>query len=143
MRIFDHISNELKRPFEYQGRTSIGAFWWFYITISLFRVLSFEISPIFGLLASACLLPFLLSSAYRRLNDSGSIRSWMIFPIAIALTALEFLSPSIANLPREPDPIWAFTAAYFLTAIYAFNLLISRSQPGPNQYGPNPHEVST
>ncbi|KPA21659.1 Inner membrane protein YhaH [Shimia sp. SK013] len=107
---------------------------------------------IFGL---ACLLPWLAVS-WRRLHDIGKpgyfgFLPWLawialIFAVTVAHTGLTEFMTQMSETGRVNVPT---TVPVGLTVFFSFFGLVGLviywltrpSQPGPNKYGPNPHEV--
>ena len=119
--------------------------------------------PFSTVLGLAILVPF-LSSATRRLHDIGRSGWHLAIPWLAAFGLLvlvlvgflenvpindEFreMNPSIGETISVPQPpIALFLLAWlswFVLVILSIVWLARRSQPGPNEYGPNPHEVTS
>ena len=99
-------------------------------------------------------MPFLAVS-WRRLHDIGRSGLWLLAPIAILTVGLGVVF--LINMPvaevkgglaatgnlklKNPVgglPLLIIVFGSFLTLLI---WLCKKSQPGPNKYGPNPHEV--
>lgn len=120
---------------------------------------------IFVLLVTAVFYFPVTSAGVRRLHDIGETGLHMLEPlkpaaILLSLTSLLWLSFIGTTVGRF---IGLFTVMFFSSAIlllaaiaslatifvtlayfsHTMGLLLLPSQPGPNKYGPNPHEVPT
>lgn len=119
------------------------------ITINIVNTLS----GVLGLVAFLLLLPF-FTAGWRRFHDFG----WPGWPVllwfVISIASLMFIPAAIMGLAACGQGHWATcdnTSFYsyilppFLISggvCVVFTLFLARpSQPGPNKYGPNPHEV--
>lgn len=140
---------------EFSGRASRSEYWWFaavwslaYIAIIAIQRRSSKFPEIAFIAITA--LP-VMSVSFRRLQDAGFSGWWSVIEVAaIGLISLVlFLSmPSVSDDEDAPvllpSSTFLASAALFIIAsigcIWHFSL---PSEPGPNQYGPNPHEVTS
>ena len=159
------IKTCLAKSFQFSGRASRAEFWWFALAWPLiafpFNGLvgklfsSTERFLIGGIAQSNILLTALASlplhaAASRRVHDTNDTRStWPIYvPVAIVLCFEAYGIYAIArNYPDAGDLIiWRqilFGFPIGAIALFFVGLsLLMPSQPGTNQYGPNPNEVS-
>jgi len=116
----------LKQYADFSGRARRKEYWMFVLFDIIFAIVAMILDNILGLTAGelpygffyflyglALLIPA-LAVAVRRLHDVGT-SGWMIL---------------IALIP-------------IIGAIWLLGLMVSDSNPGENQYGPNPKEVTT
>lgn len=108
--------------------------------------------PLSSLFSLATILP-MLAAGWRRMHDSGRSGLYLFYPMIAALGLLTFIgfAGGIEALSSDnpfvmlEDAFGIITGlAIIVVAISPFFVLfwLTRpSQPGPNQYGPNPHEV--
>lgn len=116
---FEAVKTVFSKYATFSGRASRSEFWWWKAFLLFGPVLVAVILwQVIGLLAILAPLIFIipdLAVSVRRFHDVG--KSGALF---LVLTLLSFL---------------------FIPALYMFYLQISDSQPGENQYGPNPNDV--
>ncbi|MGZ2258985.1 DUF805 domain-containing protein [Roseobacter sp. A03A-229] len=108
-----------------------------------------------SVLAALVASPFVAALYIRRLHDRG-FRSWWVLlflgiPVLLPLAPL-LLPPSwIVAMGTTAGYEWAgylflsfllWCLAYPVVAISVLIFALLPSQPGPNTYGPNPHEVT-
>ena len=117
------------------------------------RYSSGVVGNLFGL---AVLLPW-LAVTWRRMHDSGR-RGWLPFVpylgwviiVAIVLvthlggseTVSQLQANGQATTPVSPRLAITMVLAFLCVIILNTYWLVQPSDPGPNKYGPNPHEVS-
>ncbi|WP_367277354.1 DUF805 domain-containing protein [uncultured Roseobacter sp.] len=117
-----------------------------YGTLTSPQLLPSSQAPIEMLLAVA-LLPAVAAAASRRLHDTGRSAREALY---LVLATLVFLSIGIGLETRGAGQVHVILFTLFaLTGLILFAawlrmiyLLSCPSQPGPNQYGPNPTEVT-
>lgn len=149
--------------FTFSGRASRSEFWWFVLLLAILSflvsnvpnwrfgdelLLTFSIGAFFGLgmqpswamnlFTAAFFIPFLTLLA-RRTKDAGNAASNLFF--------LTFLAYAVSMFVLKAFPMAGILSGlnYANLAIFGCLLLIisvSKSQPSPNKYSPNPHEVS-
>jgi|GEM_PF-893264 len=116
---FEAVKTVFSKYATFSGRASRSEFWWWKAFLLFGPVLAAVILwQVIGLLAILAPLIFIipdLAVSVRRFHDVG--KSGALF---LVLTLLSFL---------------------FIPALYMLYLQISDSQPGENQYGPNPNDV--
>ncbi len=105
--------------------------------------------PIGALFALVILIPS-LAVGWRRMHDTGRSGLYLLYPIIVMVGIGLFLSIFGDFGLTEPGQLTGPVA--LITVLAMIVLLISPflvlwwltrpSQPGPNPYGPNPHEVS-
>lgn len=109
--------------------------------------------PIASIFTLAVLVPS-LSAGWRRMHDTGRSGLFLLYPliVMVGLTTFMGFMEGFGNM-MSGQMLEAMTGAGGLVAGLAMIVLIispllvlwwltRRSQPGPNQYGPNPHEVT-
>ncbi|WP_189410966.1 DUF805 domain-containing protein [Neogemmobacter tilapiae] len=147
MNAIDAIRTGFAKSFQFSGRAGRAEFWWFYCLCSiLIRAISaytqHEIWQSPRLLVAIYLTFAWVAAGVRRIHDIG--RSAHLF--AVGAVASVLLAPMALNLSRD-NPIdasaaqWLCFVLMWAITFYLYWYLISPSQPGPNKYGPNPHEV--
>jgi uncharacterized membrane protein YhaH (DUF805 family) len=115
----------LKKYAVFQGRARRQEFWMFFLFNSMFFLLAAVVDNIIG----------------TRYQD-------MWYGIFYTLYSLAMLIPSLAVEIRRLHDVgksgwWLFISLIpLIGAIWLFVLLVTDSQPGENQYGPNPKEVA-
>lgn len=150
MGFSDAISTCLKKYFTMSGRAPRSEYWWFIlatIIVGLVAVIldaaisgfSTETGPI-ETIANLLLLCPTLTAAVRRLHDAGRSGWYVLAPllgIALGLATGAAIGPSMG----QGGPI---LSGIIIILGFAIQLwwLCQPSQPGPNQYGPNPLEVT-
>lgn len=155
----------LRKYFTFSGRASRSEYWWFF----LFCVLGGAISGaaegfingitgtpdgptlLSGAFNIATLIPS-LSVGFRRMHDTGRSGLYLFYPV-IAMIGLATFIGVFGGTDRLNGDVGALfdgtfgmllLIAVLVIAVSPFIVLwwLTRpSQPGPNQYGPNPHEV--
>ncbi len=104
------------------------------------------IGLIFGV---ATLLPS-LAAGWRRMHDTGRMGLYLLYPVTIIL-GLGFVTSllggtGLAQVPALEGPamlaLFAVMILFLLSPFIVLYWLLRPSQPGPNAYGPNPHEVT-
>ena len=122
MGAFDYFKNNMTQKYaDFNGRARRSEYWYFVLFNMIFAIVAMVLDNVLGLswegigygwlyllYALATLLPG-LSAAVRRLHDVGKSGWWIL----------------IAIIP-------------LLGAIWLIVILVTDSQPGSNEYGPNP-----
>ncbi len=112
-------------------------------------------SPLAGLVSLALFLPH-LTVAWRRMHDTGRSGLYALLPLVLMISAVLILIFGIgiaSSFAHGGSMDILFTRAtlliviptlivLFVSPILVLWWLTRPSQPGANQYGPNPHEVS-
>ena len=115
---FEAVKTVFSKYATFSGRASRSEFWWWQVFLLFGPVLAafllWQISWVLGILAPLIFIVPHLAVNVRRFHDVG--KSGALF---LVLTLLSFL---------------------FIPALYMLYLQISDSQPGENQYGPNPND---
>ena len=166
------VLTELKRSFDFSGRTARAAYFCFLaasmmVFASTLATLSMLVSPEqfpYAVLWVTLLFYVPVTSAgVRRLHDVGESGSLMLDPLKPAFTFAMlcwvvpviggglFSATLVFGVFFFPGVIGALAVLATLitaglTLMYFSNtagVLLLPSQPGPNRYGPNPHEVLT
>lgn len=165
---FQHaILTCLRKYFAFSGRASRSEYWWFALFCILgglvFGTLEQFINGITrtpdgptllsGAFNLATFLPS-LSAGWRRMHDTGRSGLYLLYPMFAIIGLLTFIgfSGGFETLQGgTPEELFQGTfglivgLATFIVLLSPFVVLwwlTRRSQPGPNEYGPNPNEVS-
>jgi len=156
----------------FTGRASRSEFWWFFLLMMAMGTVCLLLDSLlfprrrgpfepFGSLASEnyllwiftliALVP-ILAAAWRRLHDSGRAAWWLLLQPVVMFGLLFLANESGPYLygTIDGDPFDGFYQSVVSITFYAallspliVPLLLSLpSQPGPNKYGPNLHEVT-
>lgn len=116
---FEAVKTVFSKYATFSGRASRSEFWWWKAFLLfgpvLAAVILWQVIGLFAILAPLIFIIPDLAVSVRRFHDVG--KSGALF---LVLTLLSFL---------------------FIPALYMLYLQISDSQPGENQYGPNPNDV--
>ena len=150
----------------------LSEFWWFVLFFHVAAlILGLAIAPLFGISTSErhsqttetttlaevmvavfifSLIPPLFSVATRRLHDVGRSGIWLVAPFAwmpIAGILFMRISSEFEQLLGGNSVLFAPIAVLILVVeillqIFLLFWLLTDSQPVPNKYGPNPHEVT-
>ncbi|MGI3169174.1 DUF805 domain-containing protein [Pseudooceanicola sp. C21-150M6] len=111
-----------------------------------------ENGPISGLFSLATLLP-ILAAGWRRMHDTGRSGLYLLYPLIVIVGMGTFASMAGATSAVMSGDFGAafagLTGIVMLLSMLVFIIspliviwwLTRPSQPGPNTYGPNPHEV--
>lgn len=105
--------------------------------------------PLATLFSLGTLIPT-LAAGWRRMHDSGRSGLYLLYPLIVMVGIGIFLalfgSSSATNPSTVDGPVAIITVlAIIVLVLSPFIVLfwLTRpSQPGPNPYGPNPHEVT-
>ena len=154
----------LRKYFTFSGRASRSEYWWFVLFCilggAIFSALEQLINGITGtpngptLLSGAFNLATFIPSlavGWRRMHDTGRSGLYLLYPL-IAMVGLSIFIGLFGGDFATTGDFEALTPAFaLLVMLAALVILISPflvlwwltrpSQSGPNQYGPNPHEV--
>ena len=144
-----HVSVEHVRNIDSSGR----------ITDSTNQIVSYGGGPVSGVFSLLSMLP-LLAASWRRMHDTGRPGWWTVGPPLIAVGLIFYLvvglsgiNPFTGTLPdddamrRMVAPghmlqffvVWLVAVVCFIAPIW---WLSRPTQSGPNEYGPNPLEVT-
>lgn len=117
-------------PFPASGRARRKEYWMFYLV-------NIGIAIIIGLLAGIA----------TSMDSNSQTNLIPIFNCISGLYSLAILLPSLAVFVRRLHDVgksgWWFFISFIplIGSIWLLVLMCTDSQPGPNQYGPNPKEV--
>lgn len=156
------IRSGFAKSFQFKGRASRSEFWWFAPVAIVF---SGTVTWVFATLRNHdywstnwivlffALTPF-WASGYRRMQDAGELGQDIFYPAALffgiplglvsAFYAVGIVSPIIAFLLAMFVGLPLIAAGAFLIFVSVgpvIGQLLVPSEPGPNRFGPNPHEV--
>ncbi|MBC6407840.1 MAG: DUF805 domain-containing protein [Rhodobacteraceae bacterium] len=147
MGFFDAVKTCFLKYVTFSGRASRSEYWWFFlfnlicqIIASILDTLIFgsaiaavseaeSLTPI-GFVVSLVLFLPNLAAAWRRMHDTGRSGLLLLWPTLVGVALL----------------IVSYVVALFVLIAYSLLVifwLTRPSQPGTNDYGPNPHEVSS
>lgn len=171
MTLWQAIMTCLKKYANFDGRASRSEFWWFVLACgTLLITMGFAITMLYqdelytagdvldllGILAGAAVVLPLFAVTARRFHNTG-LSTWIALAILLAFFATRLAFESYRNARYGPrDDVKDFQFGLMVAdmnelaeialkwAIFLFFavMCIRPSQPGPNQYGPNPHEVT-
>lgn len=141
----------------FSGRARRPEYWYFYlflllgsIVTALVDVILFglpeatgsgtlaDVGPVNSLFSLATLLPT-FAAGWRRMHDVGKPGYYNFLPVAAMIPAglIAFL-----GMQAAPSMMQVFFIIggliFFASVVMVLVWLVSRSQPGPNQYGPEP-----
>jgi len=128
----------------FSGRAKRSEYWWFFAftIVGIYGAIMIDVAvlglyplgtpmnwlSVGGAFTFITLLP-ILAVGHRRLQDTG-LPGWIYFVLtAIAYSQIFSPSPTTQGLS-------------LIASLVSIGLCLRNSQPGPNKYGPNPHEVS-
>jgi uncharacterized membrane protein YhaH (DUF805 family) len=157
----------LRKSFDFSGRATRAEFWWFApiaVTLPVASVLYLppQITGFGTLLAKVLMFgvlatPF-IAAASRRFHDIGEPHDefWrgigpslgvvvFGFTLAFGMFAISTIWGMLIGLMVAIPSFLLFLACLFIapgTLGATIGQLLVPSSPGPNRYGPNPHEVS-
>ncbi|MFK7881987.1 DUF805 domain-containing protein [Roseobacter sp.] len=169
MTFTEAVKTCFRKFFTFSGRASRSEYWWFSLFCLLggFTASFAEssINAFFGdptgptMLSGAFnLATFIpgLSAGWRRMHDTGRSGLYLFYPFVVIFGVSTFAAWTGAFDVLATNPEGALEALNSVTlAILAISMIVliispflvlywltRPSQPGPNAYGPNPHEVS-
>jgi uncharacterized membrane protein YhaH (DUF805 family) len=154
------VQSVLRQYATFRGRASRPEFWWWYLCTVLINIATTGVDEVtdatigvsfVGTIVTLGLLLPTLAVSVRRLHDSGLTGWWLLAPIGLAV--LGFCS-FIGGLAAIIAPVFLSSApgsAGLSTALFAAGavlllagamvslvLMLRRSTPGPNRFGPYP-----
>ncbi len=168
MGFAEAISTCFRRYFDFSGRAVRSEYWWFVLfvlasnlALSAIEQMTWSADPsgveptiLTSMFALATLIPTLAVTA-RRLHDIGRSGWWQTLPYAaapVSLAAAYVLWLAIVAVAdvagAEPIPFLSSFLQLAALGVLGSSLLLllwwltRPSEPGPNKYGPNPHEVT-
>ena len=139
------IKTGLSRSFKYDGRASRSEFWWtclfcfVALTVVMWIASALSLFRFGGVLTGLALLLVTFAPVFaalvRRAHDVGASGALVVpvFLLFLIGPNLSFIFP----VALVVAPILAVAAGIWLLLVAS-----SPSKPGPNKYGPNPHEVT-
>jgi uncharacterized membrane protein YhaH (DUF805 family) len=161
----------LRKYVTFSGRASRSEYWWFALFVFLgslamagvdallFGTTQVETAPgqftveangpLGGLFALGTFLPG-IAAAWRRMHDSGRSGLHVLYPLIVMVgiaTTITVLGGLGAIQGGEFGLLAAFILIPAMLVLMASPLIViwwltRPSEPGPNKYGPNPHEVT-
>ena len=155
----------LRKVCTFSGRASRSEYWWFFLFCMLGGAISGALEGFINGITRTPNGPSLISGAFnlatfipgiavgfRRMHDTGRSGLYLFYPLIAILGLLTFIGlfgPDEMGPSGEfilPDGIVGaiIIVAGTIIALSPFIViwwLTRPSQPGQNQYGPNPHEV--
>ena len=139
MSFTESISSVFSKYATFSGRARRSEFWWFYLFNVLVNIVLglINVKIITSLWSLAILLPS-LAVTVRRLHDTGKSGWYILIPIVVAIVAVIIIILSEATVA-------GLIIAYAMIIVFAILYiiwLVTDSQPGDNQYGPNPKDVT-
>ncbi|MEL6979614.1 MAG: DUF805 domain-containing protein, partial [Pseudomonadota bacterium] len=154
MSFGEAIATCFKKYVQFSGRARRPEYWWFVLFTLLTYLVTigidvFLLAPLglpFVLTILAAIVLFLpgLSVGWRRLHDVGRTGWWLLIP-SIASLIVSLIGIAVQNSGAIEAGLYISLAASAISLILSIVLLVflvSRSQSGPNKYGPEPgHEV--
>jgi uncharacterized membrane protein YhaH (DUF805 family) len=153
-----------RKYFTFSGRAARSEYWWFVLFNFLGAFVASLTESVINGMSGTPNGPTLLSGAFnlatfipslavgwRRMHDTGRSGLYLLYPL-IAMVGLSIFIGLFGGDFATTGDFEALTPAFALLVILAgLVILISPflvlwwltrpSQSGPNQYGPNPHEV--
>ena len=137
MTFTESIKTCLQKYLDFSGRASRSEFWWFFLFTVIVRVVTGWIPFVGFVIALALLLPSLSVTA-RRLHDTNRTGWWMLLPIGLGLAGI-IAGIALVAIGLFPIGVALAILGPVLGFVALLTFLIQPSDPGANQYGPNPH----
>ena len=136
MTFVEAVKHVFKNYATFSGRARRSEYWYFFLfNIIVSLVLGFISSALSTIFSLAVLIPN-LAVGVRRLHDMG--KSGKLYIVVVVLSYLSTLLTRM-GIPTLPTLL---SLAYLVLGILILVWLCKDSQPGDNQYGPNPKAVS-
>ena len=139
MTFTESIKTCLQKYLDFSGRASRSEFWWFFLFTVIARVVTGWIPFVGFVIALALLLPSLSVTA-RRLHDTNRTGWWMLLPIGLGLTGI-IAGIALVAIGLFPIGVTLAILGPVIGFVGLLTFLIQPSDPGLNQYGPNPHPL--
>ena len=137
MSFTDSIKICFQKYIDFSGRASRSEYWWFFLFSFIVRIVTFWI-PFLGIIIGLALLLPSLAVTARRLHDTNRTGWWMLLPIGSGLAGIVAGSIlAVIGLAAVGGVLGGLAILIGFLALLKF--LIQPSDPGSNQYGPNPH----
>ncbi|MCA0919122.1 DUF805 domain-containing protein [Pseudooceanicola nanhaiensis] len=166
MSFSDAIRTCLRKYVTFSGRASRPEYWYFFLfTLLLGLAASIIDSAVFGvssdsdgpasLLTSLFIFLPMLAAGFRRMHDTGRSGLYLFYPLIALVGVISFAAMmGAADALSTGNFEGLFTGLLGIVMIFAVIVLILSplivlwwltrpSQPGANQYGANPKEVSS
>lgn len=158
----------LRKYFVFSGRASRAEYWWFALFVFLGGMILAVFESLINGLTGTREGPTILSGTFnvvtlvpgiavgwRRMHDSGRSGLYLLYPLIVMAGIASYMTFAMDMTPTMVGDhgldVSGFNA--FVLSIAGLVLIVSPflvvwwltrpSQPGPNKYGPNPHEVLT
>ncbi|TCP62225.1 uncharacterized membrane protein YhaH (DUF805 family) [Rhodovulum bhavnagarense] len=150
----------------FSGRAARPEFWWFVLFLSFGSLVAGALDGLFlgrdvrgtgtGPLGAVFGLGTLapgLAAGWRRMHDTGRSGLFLFYPLIVMIGIGSFTGIAAGFAGTGPEPmVSTLTGLAGLALLFAMLILMISpllvlwwltrpSEPGPNQYGPNPHEV--
>ena len=136
MSFTDSIKTCFQKYIDFSGRASRPEYWWFFLFSFIVRIVTFWI-PFLGIIIGLALLLPSLAVTARRLHDTNRTGWWMLLPIGSGLAGIITGAVlAVIGLAALAGILGGLAILIGFLALLKF--LIEPSDPGPNQYGPNP-----
>jgi uncharacterized membrane protein YhaH (DUF805 family) len=171
MTFRDAILTCLRKYVTFSGRASRSEYWWFFLFLLIGSAVmgladsaffGFEPTeehpeadgPLAGLFGLATFLPS-IAAGWRRMHDTGRSGLYLLYPLIAMLGFASFIGlvAGVETLASGDFDALLTGGLGIVIAVALLILMISPlivlwwltrpSTPGPNPYGPNPHEVLT
>ncbi|MEM9576457.1 MAG: DUF805 domain-containing protein [Pseudomonadota bacterium] len=155
-----------RKYFTFSGRASRSEYWWFFLFCLLGGFIAGFAEAFINGVTGTNDGPTLLSGAFnlatfipsiavgwRRMHDTGRSGLYLFYPLIALIGLSTFIGLSDLGVTLASDtPQTAFDGVFGAILIVALIVIVLSpfivlwwltrpSQPGQNQYGPNPHEV--
>lgn len=154
----------LRKYFTFSGRASRSEYWWFFLFCVLGGLVFGFIENFINAATRTVNGPTLLSGAFslatfiptlavgwRRMHDTGRSGLYLFYPMIALIGFAMFVSMFAEDQVLTGDTT-AFSGLFGIIVVLSLIVialspfiviwwLTRPSQPGQNQYGPNPHEV--
>ena len=138
MTFTESVKTCLRKYVDFNGRASRSEYWWFFLFTVIVRVITGWIPFVGFVIALALLLPSLSVTA-RRLHDTNRTGWWMLLPIGLGLAGI-IAGIALVAIGLFPIGVALAILGPVLGFVALLTFLIQPSDPGLNQYGPNPHQ---
>jgi uncharacterized membrane protein YhaH (DUF805 family) len=145
----ESIKSCLRNYAKFKGRASTSEFVWFWIIGSLVVSVLVKIQVTeslfsnLGIIAWISLLIPSLAVGSRRMHDTNR-SAWLFIVGSLAIFGLSLFAFDVRfdNFRNASATQWACFIAMWAVFFRLFSLSIAASTPGPNRFGPSPHEVT-
>jgi len=146
------IKTCLRKYADFSGRASRSEFWWFQVfafmpvfVIDLLKLLGWSAQVTAAIFCLLLISPWTAVST-RRLHDMGKPLSYMLLIFALLLAIIVsniLLTLQLDTIGASIVTIVAVASVCVSSIVFWIWLFAKSSDPAPNKYGPNPHEVLT